>query len=197
MAWTDPQAGKAFFQTGDVPTEANFVTYIFDNLLSLPHVIDNTFGDLDVVSSTAETTFYSVTIPANSMGANGTARLMTYGDIRGNTAGDCNCTFRAKFGGSTATSFVNDYINNTVRGALCIDLIVQNQGATNAQVVVFGISQDAGDAGGPAATRYPVPVTAAIDTTVNQTLLVSAQWNTNSANNSARRLSAQAFVARN
>jgi hypothetical protein len=193
--WTDPDPTE--FETGDILTEPNIGTYILDNLLSLPHVIDNTPADLDIVSTVAETTLYSVTIPANSMGANGTARLMTYGDIRGNTSGDCTCTFRAKFGGSTLTSFANNYINNAVRGALNIDLIIINQGATNAQVVVFGISEDAGDAGGAAATAYPTPVTAAIDTTVDQALMVTAQWATSSGNNSARRLSASTTVARN
>lgn len=198
MTWTDPEAGKAFFETDDQPTEANFETYILDNLLSVEHVLDVTTGDLDVNTSTAETAFYSVVVPANSMGSNGEVHMQTWGDARGNTSGDCTLTTRVKFGGSTHYTLADSgWVNNTVRTFFGVDIRIINQGATNAQLVVVGIVGAGPDGGGTNSLLAALPATAAIDTTVDQTLLVSVQWGSSSANNSVRRLSAKTTLARN
>ena len=197
MTWVDPEAGKAFFQTNDQPTQAQLYTYILENLLSVMHPIDVTTADLDVVNTLAETTLYAVTIPANSLGSNGEARMEIIGDARGTAAGSHIVTVRVKFGGTTLVTFTRDYTNNTVRNAAVADIRVVNQGAANAQLVVASLTEPGPDGGGDVAVQYVTPVAAAIDTTVDQQLLVSVQWNGATATNSIRRLSARTLLGKN
>lgn len=211
MAWSDPTTGSALFDTNDIPTEGNFDTYIFDNLLSLMHPLEApTTGDLDVVSSVAETTLYSVTVPANSLGTNGCVLMDLAGDFLHNNVGVDTITVRVKFGGVTLLDAATDWNSGVgaARKPWRWEIRVGNEGATNAQLVWLhsvamfpsATSPTAGigylAVGDPRAHGI-VQNTAAIDTTVDQTLLVSVQWSASSVNNSWRRRWARTLIGRN
>ena len=213
MTWTDPLATA--FETGDVLTEANLSTYVLNNLLSLEHPLEApTTANLDVNTTTTETTLYSVTVPANKMGTNGIVRVQMYGDyVHNNVAAD-TITVRIKFGGLTSWAQASNLGNAVAatRHPWLLDFFIANKGATNAQEL-FGSVQTEGADFGPASTGIGaafVETTSAIfpalastsgaptiDTTVNQSLLVSVQWSASSANNSWRRRWARTLIGQN
>lgn len=210
MTHTDPEAGKAFFQTNDQPTQANFYVYLLDNLLSLDHYVDVQTGDLDIVSTAAETTLYSVTIPANTLGTTGCIGLTLWGDFLFNNAAGNTITPRVKFGG--VTSIAAAYIPYNSGGLSAsrfpwyMRILVANRGATNAQLITYEAGYQGGGTNAystgiglvDTGQRYTMGQnTAAIDTTVDQTLLISLQWSASSANNSWRRRWARTQLGRN
>jgi len=222
MTWTDPTVGSALFDTNDIPTEGNFDAYLFDNLLSLMHPLETPTtadNDITLAQGTNETTLYSVTVPANALGINGSIEMELHGDLLYNNSASDTLTLRVKFGGSTYLGWVYSAINAaTTATRLPWILIIEltNQGVTNAQemtaymtplrnnnVGLGDISSGTGivatETGGRAnaAVIQDVSGTVAIDTTVNQALLISAQWSAASANNSFRRRWARTLIGRN
>lgn len=196
MAWTDPN--PLLFETGDILTQGNIGTYILDNLFATPHVFDFTTADLDVVNTAAETTFYTVTIPANSLSTSGSAYLETTGDALGTAGGSHVLTTRVKFGGVTHITHADNYVNVTARTTYSLQVRVTNQGATNAQIVDLRVQGSGGGGGLSGRVVYDIlPVTAAIDTTVDQALLVTVQWAAAVATDSVRRFSARTLLAKN
>ena len=204
MTWTDPLATA--FETGDVLTEANLSTYVLNNLLSIPHPLEApTTADLDVNTTTTETTLYSVTVGANKMGSNGQVVMDVEGDWLYNNNTADNMTLRIKFGGVTSISAAQTLGSlNASRVPYVLRITASNRGATNAQLISLTmLSSDAG-AGtgigqwhGGSAEGGAMQTTAAIDTTVNQTLLISVQWSASSANDSWRRRWARTTIAQN
>ena len=211
MTWTDPAAAVALFETGDVFGASNFNSYVLQNLLSMPHPLEApTTSALDVVSTVAETTLYSVTVPGNAMGANGSVEMFLMGDyLHNNVAGD-TLRFRFKFGGVTWYSSITDF--GTSLGAnrqpWKLELAMMNVGATNVQrgygtVQYFSANVTAptiGIGNVTVDTFQPLGMGSAagtVDTTVNQTLLVSVEWSASSANNSFARRWARTLIAQN
>lgn len=215
MTWTDPSAAITLFQTGDVFTESNFKTYILDNLLSLPHPLEApTTADNDVNTTASETTFYSVTVPANSLGTNGMAEMLILGDYLFNNSTADTCAVRVKFGGVTilGDSFGLPTSINASRWPFVWRVFLANKGATNSQWLNFtathvdarvgapttgwgGLTAETAD-GGQGGVLGPSSA-ATIDTTVDQTLLVSVQFSASSANNSIARRWARTLIGKN
>lgn len=195
--WTEPDTLSALFDTGDIPTQGNFDS-LLTNFESIMHPLESpTTGDLDVTgsgSAGAETTFYSLTVPANSLGTTGSILLETLGDIKGTAGGSHICTTRIKFGGTTHITSTCDIVNVTSYVACPIVVKLANRGATNAQVI--SLMTRMGAAGGTQLAEL-APATAAIDTTSAQTLLVSVQWANTAATNSVRRRWARTLIGQN
>lgn len=126
-------------------------------------------GTLVTVTGVAETTMFTKSVPANSMGANGfiEGRLTVE---HNNLAATHTATYRIKFGGTTIlTVVITANSANDVRGEVLFK--IANAGATNSQVgsaiAVMGFR----------ATEFSVSVsgTSAIDTTSAQSLVATMQ----------------------
>lgn len=209
MTWTDPLLTA--FETGDVLSEANVKTYVLDNLYSLLHpVAAPTTAELDINTSTAETTVFSVTVPANTMGTTGAVSMRLFGDCLHNNAAGDTVTIRVKFGGITLFSGSTPFISATGanRQPWYSSIYVFNTGATNAQTMhgewrAMGANTAAPATGLGGLNNQTdglfasVSGASTVDTTTNQSFLVSAQWSASSANNSFRRRWAMAYIGKN
>lgn len=130
-------------------------------------------GSRTVTGTTTETSAYQLTIPANSMGAEGSLRISF---LQGHTDSGNNKTIRVKFGNSSPlvltgiTSAVDSNANT---------IVIQNMGATNIQEAhasLFAISTGT------------ALVTSAVDTTVDQLLEVTLQLASSGESVSLRRI---------
>lgn len=166
-------------------------------------VYDRSPAAVDVVNTTTETSIYSKLIAAGQMSSDKMLRLTIHGDyLHNNVAGD-QLTFRVKFGGAThvAFSFGGSFGNVTgsTRQAWKATVEVNNLGATNSQtvsVVAHAVRANqappaAGVGGvydsintGGAIGAAGITTLGSIDTGQQQTLEVTAQWDTASTNNS-------------
>lgn len=200
MTWTD--FSNPLFEDGDILTEPNIVTYIGDNLMSLPHRLAMDAADREVVSTTSELSFWSttaggVTVPANAMGANGSVCMWLKGDYLFNNSNGDTLTIRVKWGGSTVATPFSAALRtiSASRFGWWLKIYVDNRASASAQVVSqVGFIFNTTTVQNEVAT---LPVTAAIDTTAAQTLDVTAQWSASSANNSWKKLWAITTLARN
>lgn len=113
-----------------------------------------------VTGTTTETTLATITIPGGMMGQNGMLRLTTLWTLTNNANSK---TLRGKLGGGTFFAPVN-----TGNGSYNGIATLRNRSSASQVFLSAGNPTIAGGAGGPA-------VTLAIDTTVDQPLLITAQ----------------------
>jgi hypothetical protein len=163
-------------------------------------VLNQTGTILDIVSTAAETTLYTFDVPANTIGANGSLVLELAGDWQVNS-GTPDLTLRIKYGGTTFHSAARTSIPTTAaRGVWHLRCILQNLNSTGAQHLHgdFAMSDRSGAATGigqhdtndlftseiGSAATDPT-----VDSTILQTLLVTAQWSASAADRSIRRKS--------
>lgn len=115
--------------------------------------------------TTAETTLATITVPANSLGANGAIRV--YAAWSNNSSGN-NKTFRVRF--STISGKVFRARNQTTNISTPEHVLIQNRNATNSQIA----SNQAASVGGWQQDSSAVQ-TAAVDTTAATTLVITGQ----------------------
>jgi len=161
---------------------------------------------IDIVSSTSETDILQsagYTIPGNTMGALGRARVTINGDLLNNTGSTATLTGRIYFGG---TKIYQDAMNIGTAASPRMDFVLRfdiiNRNATNSQrltgnmilntngvgVVTTGQGQMFNQNGTPTwggafSTGAADP---AKDTTLSQLLRVTMQWSASNANLSLR-----------
>jgi len=197
MTWTDPADAIALFETGDVFTESNFKTYSLDNLLALLHPYAYSPTDVDVVNTVTETILWSQVITGGDMGASGSLELFTFGDFLWNNNTADTLTLRLKFGGSPVMTMLGGTLSSSLsatRQTWYARAYVFNS-ATNAQT--FYVEGRADRSSGGDNEIWALPATAAVDTTVDQTLELTAQWSAASVNDSWRKLHAVLRLAQN
>lgn len=113
-----------------------------------------------VTNTTAETTLANLVVPGNSIGAHGAMRIHV---LLTHTNNANNKTIKVKFGGAILNTIVD-----ASTATLNLEMYTANRGTTNSQV-----SQPAGaNSFGVSATAV---VTAAVDTTKDQPLLITCQ----------------------
>ena len=143
---------------------------------------------VDVVSSTTETSVFSFTIPANTIGANGWLRLTLNADIFNNTGGARNFRVRLYFGGTATIDTGNQPVGYSAnRRAQTYVYWLTNLGATNSQLVQLQGSFPGDSANGATSSGSDPPNLVygqysglAVDTTSAQNLQVTVQLDTNS-----------------
>jgi len=208
MTWSSPEVGKSFFETDDVPTEGNISTYIFDNLLAIQHPYDYSPSDVDVNTTTSETSLWSKVIAANDLGSNGHMIARLSGDYLFNNAAANTATIRVKFGGSTVmthTFGAQSTLGGAVRYHWRLIAQVGNKGAANSQEVSSVswwhnhqfVSSASATGTAQASTILHGSNYTSVDTTSDQTFQVTVQWSASSANNSWRKRLAALYLARN
>lgn len=178
------------------------LTFVAPSSVNAMQVYDRVVATTDVQNLNTEQTVYTKDIAANDLGTNKTARLKISGDWLYNHSATDTCTLRFKFGGTTffadqigiaggianrrqPWSFQVDITNlNAANSQWCeVEAFVARADAvpTTGMGALFATTGESGGVGGPA-NATPL----AIDTTNTATLLVTAQWNTASPNNSFR-----------
>lgn len=143
----------------------------------IPGVYNRDFGGgTTVQGTTSETTIYSATINANQMGASGMLEITLGGDLKNNSGLTPTLTLRVKFGGTTVCTLkVSNITSFTATGGYVIQAWIANDGNTNAQRAFALLNASKNGTWDGTSADYG---TAAIDTTSNQTLLITAQWST-------------------
>jgi len=150
-------------------------------------ILGATSANIAFSNSAAENTFYTFTVPANMGATNGNRlKLSLLMTVLNNSGANRTYTARVKFG---ATTQIDDALiavpTSAALRTMLVDIIVANDGATNAQVisatvsisgplaVTSGLSGDwgAADLLGPST----IIATGAIDQTAAQTLVFTLQ----------------------
>lgn len=129
--------------------------------------------EVTISNTLVETNMFSVTIPGGLFGLTDLLIVRTWGSMT--IAAAANGTVRMKYGGTTMGSTVT---NVTTTGTVFDShyyFFLRNNGATNAQIATSTYEIDG--------SSFTTQGTAAIDSTVNQTLAISWQWSVANAGN--------------
>ena len=144
-------------------------------------ILDRVTADTTVANTTVETTLYTVSVPGGTLSTNRRLRLGLLCQWGYSINDTVTVTLRLKYGATTIASIANggDGTNVAVTaGGLKIEACVSGDGATGSQVgLLIGIF-DIGVKGNVPKIFQTLASrgTAAIDSTVAQTLEVTAQW---------------------
>lgn len=145
-------------------------------------------SDVTVANTTTETNLLSITIPAGTLGTNNAVRVRLHINNFDNAGTGNSITLRVKYGGTTQLTNAGFEVNaNQVYGF--IDVYIFGDGATNAQEMTALLDFketliDQNPVAAPNGINDYVGGTGAIDSTVDQTLVVSVEWNLANAANS-------------
>lgn len=139
----------------------------------VPQILSQSAQQVAVPNTTNETTVATITIPANTMGANGFIRI---GPIvwTENSAGASNKTVRVKLGGTTVATFThatNTAGVNTVY--ISPEFNIANTGLVNAQSTALPFSLTTGIYLASSAT-----IATAVDTSIAASLTITMQKGT-------------------
>lgn len=115
---------------------------------------------------TTEDTLATITVPANTLGANGSLRVTTYWTV---TNGASNKVLRVRYSGGAGTTYLQFTV--TAIATVVSQLQIANRNATNSQV---GTTTTAATAGG-FGTSSGAFNTSAVDTTASTTVVVTCQ----------------------
>lgn len=129
--------------------------------------------DFNVSNGAVDEVVFSVSVPANSMGSNGGLRVVVAGTAPISSA-EATASVKIKFGGTTIIT--SSDLTESPQKRFKVELEIYNRNATNSQIA-FGetILYDLDNPTTVAAIIYGQGnLTAAVDTTVAQTLQVTA-----------------------
>jgi len=139
-------------------------------------VLDKVTTDVTVTNTGAQTTVYSFSVPADTLGTNNRLRLTIHGEDRCST-NPCEDTYtvRLKYG---ATTLLSNVISPTdTLGPFKAEFLLSSDGAANSQLgLVTFIGREISIKHGTAAT----------DSTAAQTLEVTVDWSFGAVNNTVR-----------
>jgi hypothetical protein len=144
----------------------------------------------ETASSTAEITWLTKTVPANTLGTTGIVHLRFHGRMLNNDGADRTYTVRVKWGGTEIFNDTLTWTTDADYGGVEFDLWIQADGATNAQNV-FGTGihcrgQNINTWRLPSAANVMelalLDYQTTIDTTANADIVITCQNTTSSAN---------------
>lgn len=170
MAWTSPLTWVA----GQVLTAAQMNTHVRDNLRVTTHAIvsDNVVGE--TANTTAETTAWSLTIPANTLGTVGMIVLNGVLKLHDLSASAPQFTIRYKYGGQTFLSHDHG-VDDQDAAAIC-RITILARGATNTQQAFGEQMRTDWDAANTGGTDFRIAhKQLSVDSTSNQLLVVTVQ----------------------
>jgi len=206
MTWTAPRT----YVTDEVVNAPILNTHLRYQLLALVHPYDSVQSDFEVASNATEQPLYTRLITGNDLGVNGLALLRLDGDVLSNAGHTLRV--RVKFGGAPVLdsgAFAPTTQNSATRQPWWLEVRVQNRSVAGAQLVVaeYMCSQPGATTGlGKFDTTQSVTAaltlgvmqnTAAVDTSVDQTLQVTVQWSGSSASSAFRRRAALLYLGQN
>jgi hypothetical protein len=168
-----------------------------------PYVLDRTTSDLDIVSSAAETTLYSVTVSANAMSTDRLVQMLIEGDFLNNTGSNQTFVLKVKFGGTTVFEDTTATLATSgIRRITSIEVLLMAVSASaqegNLKMFFGGAAADPAVGKGSITDTTAVYLgeleTGTIDTTSNQDLAVTIALSAASANYSLRRRRARTML---
>lgn len=137
--------------------------------LNVPRVLGQSEGQITAPTDTNENVLATITVPANTLGANGRLIVTTLWGFTNNANAK---TIRVRFSGASGTQYLQ---TNYASAAFLRDQReIVNNNATNSQIG-FGGSGTGGWGNGASANT-----TSSVDTTAATTLVISAQKGTDS-----------------
>lgn len=198
MVWEDPVPLPKGFKI----TSALFNWYTVHNPLALKSAVDRCavgfyYPYVSVSNSSAETTIYSLSLPAGSLGPNGWVVVDISALLFNNTGGTRNYNLRVRLGGSQ-WAYYSTAINSHATSRVPIEwrFYIQNTGVANAQVIVVfapgtGVPVAADTNSG--ASYILKWMTASLDTAALANLTVMWQWDAASTSLVAQFLAGRIF----
>lgn len=145
-------------------------------------VIDQVTANTTIDNTAAETPLYTFNVPANLLGTGRKLRLTLLGES--SNANSTTFTWRFKYGATTLGTSTAAPTGGVTGADTRWMFELNGDGATNAQlgqfILVIGPA-----AGGAVATHHIVRGTAAIDSTIAQTMVITLQVGVAVANNGA------------
>lgn len=151
-------------------------------------VLDRDVTATTLASSTTETTVFTSTIAANTLGSTKQLRLILIGDYLNNSGGNDTFTLRTKFGATTVLSAAPSLSTSANRRTVRLEVLLSAENATNAQRV-NGVCMFQGTSNGVAGSMESSPVvmlgshaSVAEDSTGALAFVVTAQHGASSAN---------------
>jgi hypothetical protein len=178
----------------EIVTAAQLNTHVRDNLNSVSRVAYKSTAQIQVVSTSAQTSVLNQVIAGNTMGANGSLITAVNGHYINNTGGNQNFTIRVSFGGTTLWGHTYSLSPLAQWGPLPITFTIANQGSESIQIMhgfchppVAVAAFVAGSVAGTTGDRVPVVSfspngTINVNTAVSQTLEVTVQHGSSNAN---------------
>lgn len=182
------------FAVGDISVDQTGGIYVCivagtpGTWIAVPGKWNSTF---DILSTNALATMLSQSIPANTLGSTGGILVVAEGIFLNNVGSNQGMGFKVSFGGTVMWG--DSTTANIPTGAnphpFYMTLLIRNEGATNAQRVAGNIKISDNGGGsiagrgsflGSTVAEVTFEGTAAVDTTLAQTLLIQAQPTTNS-----------------
>lgn len=177
ISWTSPATPTAAGELGMDTVTGRPQAFIGGSVRDLAHTAEITVESVvteatlqTVGDTTTETTIFSKVIPANTMGSIGALFLEMFVESQEAQVGQINITFRLKLGGTTLQTITvqggdGAYWNHQLR-AIIANLTTSSQ---KSEMIV----NDAAD-GKPKSNDFSS--SSAVDTTLAQTLEVTAEW---------------------
>lgn len=146
---------------------------------------------LDVVSSVAETTVWTKSIPGGKLGTLNTLWVRLYFSYFNNTGGGQTTTIKFKYGGTTVINQAPSIVNNASRRYGFIDVWFKNAGATNSQKAHFVAHEQTLVASGIA---VGTDATSAENSTIDKTASITIQHGLSNASLSFKYEGALAMI---
>lgn len=182
MAYTTPRT----WITGETVTAAMLNEQVRDNESYLKaerdksYIVSMSLTETAVSNTSSETTLHSFTLPGNTLGSDGMIEFQMYLGLANNIGSNKTVTFNLVYA-TTNIGTVTTGLNNTFSPTYALSGMIKAVGATNSQKGVLFVNGQhdtntvtAGGAG-----------TSAVDSTANQTLKLTVQFNAASASLSA------------
>lgn len=128
-------------------------------------VLAQSFVPVSAPADTTEDTLATITVPANTLGANGALRITTFWTF---TNGANNKTLRARFSGASGTQYLN--VTFTTQLEFIGTTVIGNANAMNSQGG-YSIGTYSGGTHLQGGSR----ITSAVDTTASTTIVLTGQ----------------------
>lgn len=128
-------------------------------------VLAQSFVAASGAADTNENALATITVPANTLGANGGVRVHTFWTFTNNAN---NKIIRVRFGGAAGTAYIGSVLAS--RSSAMAVTVINNRNATNSQA---GNSLGTDSSGG--ALSGGAIVTSSVDTTASTTIVISGQ----------------------
>jgi hypothetical protein len=112
--------------------------------LGIPvRVLDRNMAELSYASSTTETTIYSYSVPANTLGTNKALRITIGGNILANSGTD-TLTIRIKYGATTMWDDSEDFAVTAVLRSFRLEAILAAGNSTSVQNLIGSLTSSSG-----------------------------------------------------
>lgn len=153
-----------FTGTTTIPNAAITGGTIGTGVSGLPTLLAQSYAAVSAPNDTTEDTLATITVPANTLGANGSLRIYTLWTVTNSATAK---TLRIRYSGGSGTIYMQAAaVNQASHQAL---LVIANQAATNSQIGT------APSTNGGLGVNGSALATSSVDTTASTTIVITGQ----------------------